>query len=99
MPMALELIKRRAAYNLDRMAVRFFAEDGPETVMCLVTIEALQDHCGLQGSEPGDAVTAAEDHRGLIETAARSKYEARDNEDYGTIWIRSSDIHAGKLRR
>ena len=97
--MALELIRQRAVYKPNRMAVRFFAEDGPETVMCLVTIEALRDHCGLHGSEPGDAVAAAEGHRGLIETIARGKYEARYNEDFGTIWVRCGDIHAGKLLR
>ena len=96
--MALELVKQRASYNSERMAVRFFAQDGPETVMCLVTMEALQDHCGLQSSSPHDAITAAQDHRSLIEVIARRKHETRHTEAYGNILIRSDDFRAEKLR-
>lgn len=72
--MTLSLLTMDAAYYPHRESVRFFAADGFDTILCMVSVDALRAHFGLAQSESSAAIKIAEDRRHHIEQIARNKY-------------------------
>ncbi|WP_331693905.1 DUF1488 domain-containing protein [Pandoraea sputorum] len=78
-----------ARWDFDRDCVKFHADDDGRLVLCLVSLEALQDHFG--GSHSSDAaVRTYADNRAEIEQKAREKIAA--NAGAGSILLTSSDF-------
>jgi hypothetical protein len=75
------------AVTLD--GVRFPADVDGKRIRCEITVEALQDHFGLQGSDFEGAFLA---NRGGIQMAAMKLIYAHKIDRDGVVRIRSSDI-------
>ncbi|MFO0997940.1 MAG: DUF1488 family protein [Alphaproteobacteria bacterium] len=90
--MALSLLTMDAAYYPQRESVRFFAADGFETMLCMVSVEALRAHFGLTNGDSSAAIRLAETCRDRIEQIARNKYEARAIWPERAIVLQASDF-------
>ncbi|QGZ65346.1 DUF1488 family protein [Paraburkholderia acidisoli] len=77
-------------YDGDQLALIFTAQADGEAVECLITAEALEDHCGAKSAREPDLRAAFESHRGAIEKAA-----ARLIEETQAAAVK---LHSGYLR-
>lgn len=78
-------------YDFTRDTVFFTGRDGPKTVQCAISEEALADHFH-EGAPP---LQAFRDHRPAIEAIARRKYLSGQLDPDDRVLIRTADLPSG----
>ena len=88
--MALDFVHQDGIWNSNTGAVRFFAVDGPTSVMFTVSLEALEDLERVENLIGELMILAAyERHRDRIRTAARKLYASRPSSQ-GAAYVLTS---------
>jgi hypothetical protein len=82
----------KEAYDIDRMSVAFPADVGDQRIVCMISVEALEDHFGLPNANPDDAVRAFKASRPRIEEKAAQMIDTGRLEGDGKVLLRSTDF-------
>ena len=90
--MTLQFDDRDPVWNGARMTVHFLAHSNSTRVVCAVSIEALQDHFGVQGFDGDEAVPAAIANKSTIESVAQQLYGSRPLDPDGLLIIKTADF-------
>ncbi len=76
--------------DADSMEIRFSARHDERQVLCRITREAIDDHCGTQKSDRA-RLEVARNHFGTIVKLLERKAAAGRTEADGSLLIRSKD--------
>jgi hypothetical protein len=96
MIMPLRFIQQEGVYNPERETIRFFAVDAhtsQKSVMCVVSLEALEDLTRSSNLSETDAVQAFSLHRKRIEAIAERKYDAGLFHPDGYVLVATGDLN------
>lgn len=89
---AIEFPEKIERYDVDRDVVLFPGKTAHGEIICAVGGEALEDHFGARGSGQRARLAAFKAHRKEIEDAARRRLDTGQDEQDGSILVRTSDL-------
>ena len=92
MPLEIELV--RAVYDEERDIVTFMGMDGARTVRCLVTRQALRALARRRAESAIEMLEAYRSHAPRIHRIAVRKYEQRQLDHDGSVFVLQRDVAA-----
>jgi hypothetical protein len=79
-------------YDPKDNVINFPAERGGQRIACRLSVEALHDHAGLEGSDTNAVLQAFDEARDAAEEIAIHKYESGQIEPDGSVIVRAADF-------